>query len=181
MSDVNVLMIGDSKTASFGTINSRLNDGAHNFLEIPTRIATSGHTVALMQDEIDADLTAASGTPDFVLINLGANEAGLGLPSEAAWTADYGYILDAIHAKWPNALIYLMRVWRRNYATPCNSLAGWISTVVSTRAAWAFVGPDERVFLENGDDGATYTSDGLHPTDAGYRLTGQQWASVLYP
>lgn len=179
MADVNVLMVGDSKTAQMGTLNSRLDGGPYNVLEVPTRIATSGYTVALTKAYIDAQLAAATGTPALVGLNLGANEMGLGLPAEATWESDYGYILDAIHAKWPAARCYIMRPWRVGYTAAANIVAGWINTVLATRSAWALVGPDERVFLENGDNGATYLADGLHPTDAGYHLTGQQWRGVM--
>lgn len=170
-------MIGDSKTAQFGTINSRFDGNNFNFIELPTRIATSGYTVALTRSYIDDQLSAATGSPSVVCLNLGANEAALGLPEKSTWLNDYGYILDAIHAKWPLARCYIMRVWRRGYGSACDIIASWIIELLSTRLSWARVGPDERVFLENGDNGSTYTSDGLHPTDAGYHLTGQKWSS----
>ena len=47
------------------------------------------------------------------------------------------------------------------------------------RAAWAHLGPDERAFLENGDDGVTYTTEGVHPNAAGYALTAAQWQAVM--
>jgi len=145
-----------------------------------TVIARASQTVTSMKPLIDADL-AANTNPfvQFAVVNLGANDVVAGLPAEAAWEADLGYILDAIKVKWPAAKVYVMRPWRRYYAAGCNTLAGWIATVVGARAAWAFVGPDERVFLENGDNGATYTDDGVHPNAAGYSLTAAQWIAVL--
>jgi lysophospholipase L1-like esterase len=88
------------------------------------------------------------------------------------------YVLAAVHTKWPACQIYIMRPWRRGEAADCNTLATWIADIVAL-LDYAHEGPDERVFLENGDDGATYTSDGIHPNEAGSALTAQQWRTLL--
>lgn len=135
-----------------------------------------------MRARVDADLAARSSDEwvTAVMVNLGANDVELApFPVQATWETNLGYILDAFKAKWPLAQIYVMRPWRRGEAADCNTLAGWIANVLAARAAWAFVGPDERVFLEGGDDGVTYTTDGVHPNAAGYTLTAQQWATSL--
>lgn len=54
-----------------------------------------------------------------------------------------------------------------------------LPSVLSTRSSWAHPGIDERLILEGGDDGATFTADGVHPTDAGYELEATAWLSVL--
>jgi lysophospholipase L1-like esterase len=146
-----------------------------------TRIADGGATAATTAGTIDASLAAYSSTVDqvrWVLLNIGANDANDGV-TEANWKTNYGYILDAIHAKWPNALLYVMRPWTRGYDAVCDDFAAWIGDLVTARAGWAFLGPDERDFLENGDDGVTYTVDGTHPTTAGYALTAAQWQAVM--
>ena len=134
-----------------------------------------------MKGYVDADLAAATRDPNtaYALVNLGANDV-IALPSQAQWESDLGYILDAFRTKWPSIQVYVMRPWRRGFAAQCDTLAGWIANVVGGgRAAWAHVGPDERVFLENGDDGVTYTTDGTHPNEAGYYLTAVQWKTAL--
>lgn len=140
--------------------------------------ALGGATVASKLATIETDLGAVVRTPEIALLNLGANDVN-SLPSEAQWTADYLATLDAIHARWPACQCYIMRPWRRGYASQCNSLATWIAAIVAARSSFAHLGPDERVFLENGDDGATYTTDGTHPNAAGYALTAVQWRSVI--
>jgi hypothetical protein len=40
-------------------------------------------------------------------------------------------------------------------------------------------GPDEAVFLENGDNGATYMNDDVHPNHGGYMLTAKKWRETL--
>lgn len=139
-----------------------------------------GATVASRAATIAADISALGFVQNmrFIPLNLGANDVGA-IPAEATWKANLATILDAMNAQWPDAKVYVMRPWRRGYATECDSLATWIASVVSTRSTWAFVGPDERVFLENGDNGVTYTSDGIHPNTAGYALTAAQWKTVL--
>jgi lysophospholipase L1-like esterase len=72
-----------------------------------------------------------------------------------------------------------MRAWRRDLDAECNTLAGWIDDIVALRSD-CHVGPDERVFLENGDDGATYTGDGTHPNAAGYQLTADEWRGMAF-
>ena len=174
------LAYGDSKTDSktYQFTTTGLLEAGGNKWDYRT-LARSGYTVATMQDEIDTDLAAyTSVAPRYVLTNLGANDV-VSLPTEAAWKADYQYIFSAMRAKWPNVNIYIMRPWQRGYAANCNTLATWIGDLVTANPGVCFLGPDERVFLENGDDGVTYTSDGIHPNTAGYALTGQQWAGVL--
>lgn len=139
-----------------------------------------GATVASRAATIAADIAAMGyvATMKQILVNLGANDVGA-LPAEAAWEANLATILDAMNAAWPAAKVYVMRPWRRGYAAECDTVATRIGHVLATRGAWAFVGPDERVFLENGDDGATYTVDGIHPNAAGYALTAAQWKTAL--
>lgn len=146
----------------------------------PRAMAHNGFSVASVAGVIVADLATMTDTPEFVLLNLGSNDVDDPLPSEATWLANYYIILDAIHAKWPSASCYIMRPWRRGYATECDTVASRIDTIVSNRA-FAHVGPDERGFLEGGDDGVTYTADGLHPTDAGYALMATEWLTIVAP
>ena len=157
-------------------------DSPFTWLESPSRLARDGWTAALWAAQIDADLGSASGIPDFILVNLGSNDVGpLEDPLvEAAWKADFAYILDALNTKYPNAQIYVMQVWRRYDNGDLTALNDtWIPAVLSTRSSWAGLAEDERVFLENGDNGVTYTSDGIHPNTAGNALTAAQWLSTL--
>lgn len=147
---------------------------------IPRYSAHDGFTTNGIRAVIDADLALVTGTPapSFVLINTGANDV-ISMPTQTNFKNDLGYIMDACHMKWPSAQVRIMRPWRRSQLTNCNTLATWISETISTRSAWSATGPDERVFLENGDDGVTYTGDGIHPTHAGYDLTAEQWKTNM--
>jgi lysophospholipase L1-like esterase len=147
---------------------------------IPRYSAHDGFTTNSIRAAIDADLAQVTGTPapSFVLINTGANDV-VSMPTQTNFKNDLGYIMDACLAKWPSTQVRVMRPWRRSQLTNCNTLATWISEVISTRSSWAAVGPDERVFLENGDDGVTYTADGIHPNHTGYNLTAEQWKTNM--
>jgi len=177
---------GDSKAAGFtdtlmASLNAlplypTVNNAGHDDLSIPNI------TVAGLVARVASDLATRPAMDGMsyqnVLITIGANDV-ISLPAQATWKADTATLLDALHAKWPNAKVYVAQAWRRGYAASCNSLATWLGNVLSTRGGWAFVGPDERVYLENGDDGATYTDDGVHPNNAGYILAAAQWKAIL--
>jgi len=47
------------------------------------------------------------------------------------------------------------------------------------RPGVAYLGHDERVWLEGGDDGATMTTDGRHYSAAGQAECAAQWRSVI--
>ena len=85
-----------------------------------------------------------------------------------------------MHTKWASAKIYCMRPWYLAYSAAADTCATWIAAVIAARSSFCYLGPDERVFLENGDGGATHIGgDGVHPNAAGYALTAAQWRSVL--
>lgn len=100
--------------------------------------------------------------PIHVLINLGVNDMLGGLGAQATFEANYLTIVDAVHTKWPQSKIWLSRPWARNELTDANTVATWLANVAAARSGYTFVGDDERVWLENGDDGATRTTDGIH-------------------
>lgn len=182
---------GDSKTWGVDSTAGRVNgrNGYEPYLsrylqeatgaewdELPLRVGRSGYTIAQLAASVDADLSARSDTPSVVLINIGANDYISVI--DATWSTNYAYILDAMHAKWPSAQVYCMRVWRRS-GTSLVAMKSAIGVLVAARSSWCYLGPDETVFLENGDDGTTYTVIGIHPNEAGYALTAHQWASVI--
>lgn len=120
---------------------------------------------------------ASPGDYKVVTLNWGANDVG-SLPAEATWEADYLAIIDKVHAKAPNAKVYLMRPWRRGYDAECATLHGWIDTIVAARA-FTYVGPDEAVWMKGADDGATMTVDGVHYSAAGTTEAAAQWLAVI--
>lgn len=182
------MTFGDSKTfeGAYQTkLTSLLNAATGASWTESVRRAEGGYTVAIWNSIIDATLAAidsATYYPVYILFNLGANDVG-GALVEATWKANFANIIDRMHLKWSATKIYIMRAGRQGKDTECNNLATWISDVIATRGTWAFLGPDERVFLKGSDDYATETSDGIHPVIGvpghGYDLTGTMWATTL--
>lgn len=191
-----ILPFGDSKTAATSNLAwtgypPQMTIQNSNIIEYPTRIAAGGTTVRTWAAAIDASLAASVGTPEHILCNLGVNDTRVE-PRDfgptfdwTTWVTNYLYIIDAFHTKWPLAKIYIMRPWcaTADVATRPVDFAEMdnvqIPAIVAARSTFVFVGPDERVFLENGDNGATNTSDGVHPNVAGNALTAQQWRANI--
>lgn len=189
----NILPHGDSKTAGSGdTTPPPLGYGGYPALiteqlyaatgsgwyERPYRIATGGATVATLKSTIDASLASAIGTPDYILVNMGINDTNPIVVVQATWQSNYGYILDAFRAKWPNARILVAYVWGIGRDSDCNTLAGWIDGVLATRP-WASVGLDERVVLKGADNGASEMFDTVHPNHLGYTLVAAAWKTSM--
>lgn len=179
----NILAIGDSKTlcspGNPACFIPLMQTATIDFPEIPARIAQDGLKVTDLDDVIDARLAIAIGTPEYVLLNIGTNDLAVTTDENTFKTA-YLYVLDALRTKYPSASIYCMRVWKRANLGYTAQLNGWINDCIALRSANnVHAGPDESVFLEGGDDGATYTLEGTHPNEAGALLTAQQWRTVL--
>jgi lysophospholipase L1-like esterase len=145
--------------------------------------AIGGSTVASMQAQIDSWIASSvpvGGVPSYILLNLGVNDAGTTLPPEATWEANYEYILDALHTKWPYARLYLMYPGcAGDSVSNLNTLHTWINVILAARSTFAFAGPDEQVWLANGDNYTTYTIDGTHYNAAGEALAATEWKTVL--
>ena len=140
-----------------------------------------GRTTASAKAAIDAELAAKTDTPDYILYNLGANDISA-MPVQATWQTNALYIWDAMHTKWPNAKIYVMKVWIRGQNTNADTYDDtWLPTAVALRSSFVFLDSalDERVFLKGSDDGNTYTTDGIHPNHAGYVLMAGVWKTAL--
>lgn len=176
-----ICCLGDSKTAGYNIEEYIQVAAALSGQTLPrslAKIATGGWQTADLAANIDASLAAYSGTPDFCLINIGVNDFGETFDQgtfRADWLADMGYVLDALHTKWASTLIRVAQVWRQGYDDQAAILDDdYIVTAISGRSYCA-IGMDERTFLPGGDDGATNTIDGTHPSTAGLILQGWNW------
>lgn len=190
MPTVYLAAIGDSKT--YGTdccvaaggyrdpLTSRLIALEVNDWQFTAPVyAVGGVTTATVAGDIAAylDTLDPAKVPLHVLINLGTNDLpGIqsGSITQTPWVNNMGTILDAVHAKWPSAKVYLMRVYWSAYPAAQDTLDDtYIPAVLSGRGAWAFVGPDERTFIPGN------TADGTHPNAHGYDLTAAEWQTVM--
>lgn len=174
--DTNVLPLGYNGYAAY--LCTLLSAGTgQSWYESPKRLARASYTVNMMRGLLGSDLAANAFDPDYVLINLGANDM-VALPTEAQWTGDLGYIVDAMHRRWPLARVLLMRPWRRSFETAADTLAAWITETIATRP-WCALGPDEQVFLKGDDNGASLTVEGVHPNHAGHLATAAAWQAAM--
>ena len=145
------------------------------------KIFESGSTVAELLATVNAQIGDVPGRPAYVLINIGVVDMNAPMTSEENFKADYSAIIDTIRFTWTGISIYLMRPWKVGYDAESDTMAGWISDIISGYASGVYAGPDERIWLEGGDNGATMTSDGVHYSVAGHAACAVQWLAVLYP
>jgi len=169
-----IFATGDSK--SIGYV-SNLLDILPGEWKIDT-FPRSGATTAEFITTMNVDILNANFVPNYILINLGANDVNWQYMSEETIKTAYAYILDTYHIVWPSAWIGIMQIWRRGCDTNSDLYNAWITDVIASRP-WVHLGPDERIFLANGDNGITYTVDGIHPNTAGWVLTAEEWAQIL--
>jgi hypothetical protein len=190
-----LLSYGDSKTMTRLMYGGSTNAEAYQVLlavpcsavfDVGNPVGTDGalargsHTVAQMKALIDADLAKMGGNPAAILSSLGTVDLVAGLVvTEADFKSDYGYILDAFHAKYPAALIYVAKPWTAGSGAIADTMAGWIDDVVATRAPWTLAGHDERVWAKGSDNGATMMYDGVHYSQAGTVECARQWRTIL--
>ena len=177
-----ILTLGDSKTVatypnSWGaTLTSALNVATSPTADwTRTDIAVSGQTAEWFADNIASVLSPVTTGQSHVLFNMGVNSFGA---AEADYKADVLTIADAIHARWPAAVIYMMRPWKRGFDATADTHAGWINDLVASRT-FIELGPDERSWLKGADDGVTMTTDGIHYSAAGQAECADQWQTTL--
>jgi len=141
-----------------------------------------GETLYGAMTRVPAVLAAMPATPEPIAVWLqwGTNEmTWSGMGTDAVWQGYYYTVLDAIHAKWPNALCYISRPWAQGEDADADTLAARIATVVAARSTFARLGDDERVWLKGADNGATNTTDGVHYSTAGHAACAAAKQTVM--
>lgn len=159
-------------------------DGIYFSSVSPGNKGLSGKTVADVAALIDGWMEVANYYPNMgnvVLINLGTNDYHAGyLPDSAQWVADYSYIINSIKTKFPNAEFFVSKLWRVGEDTyTTQTMANRVDAVIALHPDYIYAGDDERIWLENGDNGATMTSDGTHYSVAGNAAKLTQIRTIL--
>ena len=140
-------------------------------------MAYGGQSTTTIAGTVAADIASHSVVvPKDVLLSMGSNNINA---SQAQLETDYGTILDAINAAWPASRVFVTLSWIRNADAGADTHAAAVAAVLASRGAWAFVGPDERVILKGADNGATNTSDGVHPSPSGSAALAAEWKTLL--
>jgi hypothetical protein len=149
--------------------------------ENPRNWAVSGTTIADAASGIDGWLTGHTLMPNkdmnVFLINWGVirdlDE------TEANFKSRYLYVIDAIKTKFPNAIFFLTYPWSGNVGTRPATIHPWIADVAAARSAYVFIGDDEAIWLEGGDNGATNTTDKTHYNAAGHVAKAAQEVTII--
>lgn len=188
---MNLLSVGDSKIGGTGDTAGISPVGFQPILqrwfcdnsnvrptEKPSRIGVGGINAATYAARVGSDIAAMTATPDEILINLGANDTIATAGDKNIWRGNMEYIADAYHTAFPSANIRLTKVWKRNAAITIGYISDAIDEMYLSRS-WLKTGIDERAFLPSTDDGATYTTDGIHPNHAGYILMATAWHTAM--
>lgn len=130
-----------------------------------------------MAANIDGLLAAyVEPPPTYILSNLGVN----GLFGSAEEKVRYQYIIDALHAKFPSALIFIAKPWKVDYDERADGFATMVDELISENVGYTALGHDERVWAKGSDNGATMLdSGGVHYSDAGNVECGSQWATII--
>ncbi len=105
-----------------------------------------------------------------VVINLGTNDKGHNV-SGAQFQSAYVTLLQRIRAKYPNATIHAMEIFKQWYVTETTA-------AVAARNS-AGDGKVRYVSTEGWLNPAADTADGTHPNDAGHRKIAARLAAVL--
>jgi GDSL-like lipase/acylhydrolase family protein len=202
-----LLLLGDSKTApnpthpEFGSNQgwqdplidglARVAGGTWDYYNCGLGSQTVASYLATIAQRLSGPLASNLGTPipmppgddgpAAVLINLGVNDAILGvITSQATWQANVLGIIDAVRATWATAPCYVMRWWARDHDADADLMDGWVPALLASRSN-AFLGPGERVVLKGADNGATNTYDGIHMGAAGHLAVAAAWQTTLWP
>lgn len=152
-------------------------------------VGVGGQTSTYWRNNIDATLAVTKDNYTVVLYQIGVNE--FGSIDEDTWVANVEYTLDAMHARWPAAHMWLSYPWKcaPDGGGNCTAdaiadqYAGWVNRVVSERSTFVSAGDDERAWFK--PNIATYSDDagnlkGLHfYTAAGQAAKVQQMMTLL--
>ena len=174
-----IAAVGDSKCASPSSnwqfpLITLLEGHTSNKWLVGFTHATAGWTVANAQSGLATALTTVGSNivPTYVFVDLGVNDS-VSMPSQSTFESNYGSILDQLHTKWPNAFIYVAKVWRGSQVANCSTLNGWIDNILSTRS-WVTLGMNETTWLDSWDGG-----DNVHPSVSGYWEMARQWRAGI--
>ena len=141
------------------------------------RVAAGGLAADTLRQRVQARIPTVIGDPEYVLINVGANDV-IGAVVEADWKADLVDIIDQYIAHTA-AEIYIAYPWRRTYGAECAAMKTWIDAVIALYGSRVNAGHDENVWMEGGDDGVTMTADGVHYSVVGQTEMVSQWLTIL--
>ena len=175
----NFYAFGDSKTAAEISGQGYWGVFVTNYTSTG-KYAGGGWTSATILNGLNAgDLNGVSTYCPYSLVDVGVNDISTSWSSNTLY-ANFSGIINYLTNKWVGSKVGLARPWLRGDTADRIILDDVVNRVVTNYANCAFKGPDESVWLEGGDDGATWTVDGTHYTEpAGIIKAGNKWQDVL--
>lgn len=185
-----VFIIGDSKSTGANFWPCYLHDllstqTGHYWTDGPRRYAIGGYSAAKIKTFMDNNLANETDIPEAVLINIGTNDVPTPT-EESTFKAAYNGIIDLCQAKWPGVSIYCQHVYRADSAqriTNSGIINGYINDCITAQGgsgAGVYLGPQDDVYIENGDAGATYlAADKIHYSLAAHQVIAAQWLTAL--
>ncbi len=88
-----------------------------------------------------------------------------------------------MHARYPNAKIYLSYPWRVGYDAISATMHAWVDNVIAAHAPYAYAGVDEAITIKGDDNGATgtdiATGAGVHYSEIGVQWYADAMAEIL--
>jgi lysophospholipase L1-like esterase len=174
-----VLAIGDSITVGAGSSDglgyrSLLADllGVRRVRAAVSMCAEGGITLRVLAPRVPAALAASP--PDIALVALGTNDAAM--PDLVDYAARLGTLVDTILASSPTVRVVVARPALSNapWAVYEQQIGGHVDTVVAARAAGGRVRSADMTAVD-----CSWTTDGIHPMDAGYMVMARQWLRAL--
>jgi hypothetical protein len=172
---------GDSKSIPFNSwcpllVRGLLTETGEFWTENPERLAIVGYTAAQLKTYVDANISALSGSPQAVLLNIGSNDLATGTAEATYKTAVTG-VIDAYLTKFPTTTVYVAYPWRSGYDAGSLAMKGWIDAVIATYASGVAAGHNENIWLK--PNVANMSWDGTHYNAAGEVECKNQWLTVL--
>ena len=184
-----LFIIGDSKSTGQnywpGYLMNALNTASSGYwMDGPIRYCMGGYDISATNAYVQAHLAEQIETPEFILINMGTNDARpVTITPEEIFKTSYNAVIAACQAKWPGVPIFCQRIYRADSAqTIANStiINGYIDDIVASYGTGIYDGPDDEVWAENGDAGATYLSTGhVHYSPAAHSVLAGLWLTAI--
>lgn len=119
---------------------------------------------------------------DAALIDVGVNDyPSSGLNTNNTFN-NLNYLVNFVAAQWPGIQCYIANVWGvvsdvDLTVRDCTNVNKVIDMVVAANSSFCHAGHDERIWLEGGDNGATYGP--LHYSSRGMTNVAIRWHNIL--
>lgn len=174
-----ILWVGDSKTIQefqIYTLDALNVTPFYQWAELPVKVGIGGIGAANMAARVASDIAAMDYPPTEIILNLGANDFAT-IGDGSTWKTNMTAIITAYHTAFTSANIRIVKAWSRGYAAEIAIANARIDEMYASYT-WLRPGFNENI-LAGGDDGATYTTDGVHYSAAGLALIGAAAAAII--